>query len=254
MTSAPLGDAEEQFRLLVENVRDYALFFTDPERRVVTWNAGAERIMGWSEAEMIGRSADIIFTPEDRAKGDPDNEAGRAALDGRAENERWHLRKDGSRFWGSGIMTALKDEDGTLRGFCKLFRDLTECREWEERLRRQADLVELAYDAIIVTDPDDDVVLWNRAAEELYGWPRAEALGKAARELLATRFSTSYAEARATLEATGRWEGELTQTCRHGNKIVVASRWSLQRDGWNRPAAVLEVNRDITERHRPRPS
>src|SRR5688500_6620029 len=109
---------DEQFRLLMEEVTDYAIFFTDPERRIVTWNTGAARILGWTEDEIIGQEARIIFTPEDRAKGDPEREIGTAEAEGRAINERWHIRKDGSRFWGSGIVTALRGDTGELRGFC----------------------------------------------------------------------------------------------------------------------------------------
>ncbi len=122
---SPFNDAGEQLRLFLESVRDYAIFFLDPERRVVTWSTGAERILGYSAAEIVGHSADVIFLPEDRAAGAPENEAAKAAHTGRAEDERWHGRKDGSRFWASGVLTALRDDAGHLRGFCKMFRDLS---------------------------------------------------------------------------------------------------------------------------------
>jgi PAS domain S-box-containing protein len=243
-----MTSAERQFYLLIDNLQDYSLFLTDPERKVTTWNVGAERMTGWTEAEMIGQPADLIFTPEDRVAGAPIQETDTARRAGRAEDERWHLRKDGSRFWGSGLMTALRDERGDLQGFCKIFRDLTQRMEWEERLQRKAGLVELAYDAILVTNPSNVILLWNRAAEELYGWSEAEAIGSSATELLDTQFPVSFEEARTALEATGRWVGELTHTCRSGEKIVVESRWALQRDEHGFPVAVLKVNRDLTER------
>jgi len=98
----------ELFRFIVESAEDYAIFTTDIERRVTSWNVGAERLMGWSEAEYMGRSSDLIFTPEDRELDQPGKEARKALAEGRAENKRWHLKKDGSRFWGDGMMCPLK--------------------------------------------------------------------------------------------------------------------------------------------------
>jgi PAS domain S-box-containing protein len=120
-----LRGSEERFRLLLENVKDYAIFFLDPEARIVGWGAGAEEILGYQEAEILGKSGSIIFTPEDRERGDDHKELTKAVTEGRAENERWHVRKDGSRFWGSGIVTALRDESGQLQGLTKIMRDLT---------------------------------------------------------------------------------------------------------------------------------
>src|SRR4051794_27784395 len=100
-----LRQEAELFRLIVESAEDYAIFTTDVERRVTSWNTGAERLMGWTEAEFVGQSADIIFTPEDRERGDPEREARKVLAEGRAENKRWHLRKDGCRFWGDGFMS-----------------------------------------------------------------------------------------------------------------------------------------------------
>ena len=124
--------SEEQFHLLLENVKDYAIFFLDTERRITRWNLGAERILGYQEAEILGQSGSIIFTPEDREQGADKREIEKAEAEGRAENERWHVRKDGSRFWGSGIVTPLRDETGQLRGFAKIMRDVTERKQAED--------------------------------------------------------------------------------------------------------------------------
>ncbi len=113
------------FRLLLENVTDYAILLMDAQRRVTTWNIGAQHLLGYTEQEMLGQSADLIFTPEDRAVGKPEQEAEQARQRGRAEDERWHIRKDGSRFWGSGVMTCLRDEAGQEQGFAKILRDRT---------------------------------------------------------------------------------------------------------------------------------
>ncbi len=113
---AALRESEARFRLVVESATDYAIFTTDLERRVTGWNAGAERVLGWPEEEILGRSSDAMFTPGDRDAGAPEAEA-RAALErGRAEDVRWHLRRDGSRLWSSGVMLPLRDDAGTVRG------------------------------------------------------------------------------------------------------------------------------------------
>lgn len=115
----------ELFKFIVESAVDYAIFTTDLERKVRSWNTGSERLMGWTEEEILGQSADIIFTPDDREQGDPDKETNTALREGRATNRRWHLRKDGSRFWGDGLMCPLKDDTGVTKGFVKIFRDRT---------------------------------------------------------------------------------------------------------------------------------
>jgi PAS domain S-box-containing protein len=121
--------------MLIDEVHDYAIFLVDPAGRVVGWNAGAERVLGWQEAEILGQSASCVFVPEDVAHGIPARELAKAAADGRAEDERWHLRKDGRRFWASGIMTAMRNEAGELVGFGKIMRDRTERKQMEEQLR-----------------------------------------------------------------------------------------------------------------------
>ena len=131
-----LRDLEERFELLVDNVKDYAIFMTDADRRVVTWNAGVERLLGYSEMEFIGQSLDRIFTPDDVSSGAAAREVETATKTGRSEDERWHVRKDGSRFWASGVLTALRDEQGRLRGFAKVMRDITE-RKLAEEERKQ---------------------------------------------------------------------------------------------------------------------
>ncbi len=138
---------EERLRLVVENAREYAIFSTDLERRITSWNPGAQRLLGHGEDEVIGQAADIIFTPEDRANGVPEAEARTALANGRASNERWHLRKDGSRFWGSGVMMAMRDANKKTIGLIKIFRDQTDAREATEALARsRADLEQALRD------------------------------------------------------------------------------------------------------------
>ena len=121
-----LRASEERFRLLIESATEYAIFTTDPNRIVNYWNSGAERVFGWSETEILGQTADIIFTAEDRAAGMPEREVRIAVEKGRAQDERWHMRKDGSRFFASGVMMTMRSPSGALQGFVKIARDLTE--------------------------------------------------------------------------------------------------------------------------------
>jgi two-component system, chemotaxis family, CheB/CheR fusion protein len=131
-----LRESEEQLRLLVENATEFAIFSTDLQRRVTIWNSGAERLLGYAEAEVVGRSADIIFTDEDRAAGAPEQEMRTAVAHDRAADERWHQRKDGSRFWASGAMMLMRDAEGRPVGFVKILRDQTAVREAQVTLER----------------------------------------------------------------------------------------------------------------------
>ena len=130
-----LARSEERLRLIVENARDFTIFSTDLERRVTSWNSGAERMLGYTEKEIVGELADVIFTPEDRAAHACEQEAQTALAEGRASDERWHVHKDGSRFWGSGVMTTMHDAGGNVIGFVKIFRDQTKEREAQQALK-----------------------------------------------------------------------------------------------------------------------
>ena len=118
----------EMFRLLAENVLDYALFIVDPHRHVLSWSKGAERLLGFTEQEIVGRRCDCFFTPEDVQAGVPQKELEQALRTGRGDDDRWHVRKDGTRFWASGAVTPLKGEGGRLRGFAKIMRDRTDLK------------------------------------------------------------------------------------------------------------------------------
>ena len=128
----------ELIKMLVENVRDYAIILLDTEGRVLTWNAAAERLKGWTGEEIVGQHFSRFYPPEDVEKGKTRMELEAAARDGRFEDEGWRVRKDGSRFYANVIITALRGKNGELRGFGKITRDITERRSNEERLRRQA--------------------------------------------------------------------------------------------------------------------
>lgn len=174
---AALRRSEERLRLVLDSASDYAIFATDPDRRVVTWNAGAERLLGWAEGEVVGRSADVIFTPEDREGGAPAAEAARALAEGRAENERWHVRKDGTRFWASGLVMPLRDSAGGPGappiGLLKVMRDRTERRLAEEALRARERRLRLLADTaaglLAAADPDEVLEPVFRLLSEEFG-------------------------------------------------------------------------------------
>lgn len=128
-------DSEQRFRLLVEGVRDYALYLLDARGRVASWNPGAERIKGWKAEEVLGKPITIFYTPEAVAAGEPERELARAERDGRLLTEGWQVRKDGTRFRAEVIYTALRDERGELKGFANVLRDVTERRRAERTQR-----------------------------------------------------------------------------------------------------------------------
>src|SRR5918993_3806959 len=143
-----LQQSEERFGWLVEAAKDHAIFMTDADGRVATWNEGAERLFGYEEGEILGEDASLLFVPEDREGGAPERELGKARTEGRAEDERWHLRKDGSRFWASGFVRPILDEKDDVLGFSKVARDLTERVRAEEAVEeaRRAERDRLARD------------------------------------------------------------------------------------------------------------
>ena len=133
-----LRQSEERFRLIIQNVRDYAIFMLDPQGYIETWNEGARRIKGYSEQEIIGRHFSTFYPREDVERGKPPRELEVAAREGRFEDEGWRIRKDGSYFWANVIITALRDARGRLVGYGKITRDLTERKEAEERAVKDA--------------------------------------------------------------------------------------------------------------------
>lgn len=130
-----LRESEERFRLFVESVQDYAMFQMDLGGRITTWNQGVQQLLGYGQEEFVGQHASRLFTPEDIAAGEAERELETTRATGHAQDERWHVRKDGSRFFASGVLTAIQDESGGLRGFAKIMRDVTERQAAEERTR-----------------------------------------------------------------------------------------------------------------------
>ncbi|MFL5620969.1 MAG: PAS domain-containing sensor histidine kinase [Gemmatimonadaceae bacterium] len=255
-SAASNGDAPEGlYQLLVESVQDYAIFALDREGHVLTWSAGAARLKGYARTEIIGRHFSVFYPAEDVAAAKPDRELKEATRTGRMEDEGWRVRKDGTRFWASVVITALRDELGALVGFAKVTRDLTEQRRESEALRESEArfrlLVESVRDyAIFMLDPRGHVATWNTGAERIKGY-RAE-------EIVGRHFSIFYPEEKV---AEGFPQYELDVAAREGR--FEDEGWRIRKDGsrfWadvvitalRNPAGELvgfaKVTRDLTER------
>ena len=166
--------SQERYRLIVESATDYAIFSTDPAGVITTWNAGSEAVFGWAEADIVGRPVEVLFTPEDRAAGVPRREFDTATQVGRGEDNRWHLRADGVRFFASGVVTPVVTAAGVLTGFTKIARDVTGAKKAEEELADNRRFLRSSLDAltphIAVLDENGIIIeingAWRRFAEE----------------------------------------------------------------------------------------
>ncbi|HZI15402.1 MAG TPA: PAS domain-containing sensor histidine kinase [Myxococcus sp.] len=247
--------SNDHYRLLVESVKDYAIFMLDTEGHVRTWNAGAQVFKGYSAVEIIGRHISTFYTPEDAAAGLPQRLLQAAVRDGRVEDEGWRVRKDGTRFWADVVITALRDATGTLVGYGKVTRDLTERRFAEEALRQSEErfrfmLSSVKDYAIFMLDPQGRVATWNAGAARIKGYTPREIIGQ--------HFSRFYPPDEAT---SGKCERELETALLVGK--FEEEGWRVRKDGSRFWASVViepikgpddrlrgfaKVTRDLTER------
>ncbi len=242
---------EQRFRLLVESVKDYAIFILDPDGRIATWNVGAERIKGYQASEIIGKHFSVFYPPEDVAAGKTERELEVAAREGRFEDEGWRVRKDGTRFWANVVITALRDPQGTLVGFAKVTRDLTERRAAEEEARRFRLLVDSVKDyAIFMLDPTGRVATWNAGAERIKGYKANEIVGK--------HFSVFYppedviaGKSELELEVAGRegrFEDEGWRVRKDGTRFWANVVITALRNPQGNLVGFAKVTRDLTVR------
>jgi PAS domain S-box-containing protein len=252
---AALRESEERFRSLVQGVRDYAIFMLDLEGRVATWNEGAALILGYGGEEIVGKPIDVFYPLERAQQGWPSLEITRARTGGRTEDEGWRLRKDGSRFWASVVISALRDEAGRLKGFAVITRDLTVARQAEEALRRSEERLRLCQEAAEIGVWDWDiasgVIEWSERNFVLHG-------------LEAERRGPSYEQWQMAIHPGDRdrvtaaitqaiaigtpYQADYRVLQQGGEVRWLAVRGRVLTDEVGRPVRMLGVSLDITDR------
>jgi PAS domain S-box-containing protein len=245
----------ELLSMLVQGTTDYAIFMLDVDGRVRTWNAGAERLKGYQAQEIIGEHFSRFYPEEAIRRGWPQHELDTAAVEGRFEDEGWRLRKDGSRFWANVVITALRDAQGTLRGFSKVTRDLTDRREAEEALRESEERFRLLVDdvqdyAIFLLDPEGRVASWNPGAERIKQYRASEIIGQ--------HFSRFYprdavergwpTHALETARQEGRFADEGWRVRQDGSRFWASVVITALRDPQGHLRGFSKITRDVTER------
>jgi PAS domain S-box-containing protein len=214
---------------------------------VTAWNPGAERLFGYSSAEILGKTIELLLPPE-RSR----EEFDLLARIGRGERvdhfESIRVRKDGTKIDVSVTISPIKDSNGVIVGASKIARDITKRRQVEEAAHEQSRVLDLAQ--ILICDMDGRIAIWSLGAEKLYGFSKAEAVGRISHQLLHTQFPDPMERIQEQLDKTGAWEGELIHRKRDGERVVVSSLWALHRDAQGKPARILKVDTDITEAER----
>jgi len=250
-----LRQSEARFRLLVENVEDYAIFMLSTDGTVQSWNAGAERIKGYTEAEIVGRHFRTFYPPALQESRHPERELMLALRDGHYEEEGWRIRKDGTRFWANVLITAVHDGDGKHVGFAKVTRDISERRAHEVALQASEErfrmLVEAVADyAIFMLDPDGRVASWNTGAQRINGYTEAEIVGRHFRAF----YPLEQREARHPeheLELAlrdGRYEEESWRIRKDGSRFWANVVITPVRDDHGQLLGFAKIVRDTSER------
>jgi PAS domain S-box-containing protein len=246
---------DRRFRLLVDSVMDYAIYMLDPSGLVTNWNRGAERLKGYTADEIIGQHFSRFYTKEERAIGMPARVLDIATREGRCEAEGWRIRKDGSRFWASVVVDAIRNPRGQLEGFAKVTRDITERRAAQDALReseRQFRLLVAGVTdyALYMLDPNGIVVSWNAGAERIKGYKADEIIGQHFSRFYPERDRASGLPARALAIATqdGRFEAEGLRLRRDGALFWANVVIDPIRDEKGDLIGFAKITRDITER------
>jgi PAS domain S-box-containing protein len=245
---------DAQFRLLVETVSDYAIYLLDTAGRVISWNAGAERIKGYVAGEILGRHFSVFYTPEDREAGRPEQMLEHAARDGRSGAQGWRLRQDGSRFWADVVLTALRGSSGALSGYAKVTRDLTSWRQAHERIRESEERLQAFTNhspaMMFLKDVDGRYRFVNRQLLARFGLRREQILGRRDEEVFpgeqAVHFATSDAD---VLTKRSAIELEQPIVTHGGERVLMVVKFPVF-DAAGAVAGIGGVATDITERKR----
>ena len=242
--------SEERFRLLVEGVQDYAIFLLDRAGLVTTWNIGAERLTGHRSTDILGRHYECFYPNEEVASGQPAGDLQMAAAEGsRAEQDRWMVRKDSTRFIANVVVTGLRNEPGNLQGYAVVIRDVTERREAEAATARLAAIVESSDDAIVSLKLDGIVTSWNRGAEKLFGYSTDEMLGQPIQRLIPSGRVEEEEEILSRMRRGDRIEHyETVRKHKSGRLIDVSLTASPMTDSGGTVIGASKISRDITER------
>lgn len=225
------------------------IIIADADGAIRLVNQQAEHMFGYAASELIGQPIEVLLPERLRSAHRRHRAAYSLNQQPRPMDAGLELvarRKDGSEFAVEISLSPLQTAEGML--ITSVIRDVTARKRVTEAIAQQASLLELTQDAIFVRDMQQRVTYWNRGAEALYGWRKAEALGQTTHTLLHTQFPHPLAEIEGAVARSGHWEGELIHTRRDGTQVAVVSRWALQRDDQGHPLAILEINNDITER------
>jgi len=249
-----LRESEERFRLILDGVKDYAIFMLDPAGRVASWNSGAERIKGYRADEIIGRHFTVFYPPEALAEGTPARELAEALAKGQVEDEGWRIRKDGSRFFANVIITAIRDAQGQLRGFGKVTRDITGRRQAEEKLKsslKEISALQTALDEhaiVATTDACGKITYANDKFCAISKFSREELMGQDHRLINSSHHSKEFMRNLWTTIGQGRvWHGEVKNRAKDGSPYWVDTTIMpfLNADG--KPYQYVAIRTDITQ-------
>jgi PAS domain S-box-containing protein len=241
--------AEEALRTRVQVLKSMAegVTVTDHRGYILYTNPAFDAMFGYEPGELMGRHSSTLnhYAPEENLRVVKEI-VGQVHGTGAWFGEFHNRRKDGQPFFTSARVSAL--EVGGKHLFISVQEDITERKQREEMLRRQAELLDLAQDAILVRDMRGRITYWNRGATDLYGWSSEEAMGQVVHQLLATEYPEPLTAIETQVMERGRWEGEVIHTTRDGRRLLMDCRWSLKRDEQGRPLAILNINHDVTAR------
>jgi len=251
---AAVLESEERFRILVGGVQDYAIFTLDPHGKVVTWNAGAELMKGYSADEIIGQSFSRFYPQEDIDRGKPEEDLQIAVSDDRFETECWRERKDGSRFYANLVITAVRSRSGSLLGFSEISRDITERKRAEEAQHKSAEEFRAAFEdapfGMCLSSLDNQLLRVNQALCQLLGYSKEELLAEGSHGLTHSddleRLRRAADEMSSGRAASAEFEKRYIH--KQGNVIWVHMKISVVQDRRGEPAHFITHVQDITDR------